>query len=346
LNQWIDDGTLPVSLYDSIGGELGASILLPSGKAFFLGSTGHTALYAPTGGTNPGTWAAGPDIPNGLGTPDAPAAMMMNGKILCAVSPQLYTDPNGTVVFPAPTSFYEYDPVANSFTPVNTPSGSTENYACYITNMLDLPDGNVLFSNFDKLYIYQPAGPPLAAGKPTISSITPNGAGSYHLVGARLNGISEGAAYGDDGQMASNYPIVRLSAGGNVYYARTYNWSSTGVMRGDTPVTTEFSLPSALPPGAYSLVAVANGISSDPVSFDPNFRISAMNFSPLNGFTLTWTSQAGLFYKVLRSNDASFTTSTIVASNLQAAGPTQSYTDSSTAAKTATKMFYRVSLQP
>jgi hypothetical protein len=93
-------------------------------------------------------------------------------------------------------------------------------------------------------------------------------------------------------------------------------------------------------------VVVANGISSDPVSFDPNLRISAMNFSPTNGFTLTWNSQAGLFYKVLRSNDASFTTSTIVASNLQAAGPTKSYTDSSTAAKTATKMFYRVSLQP
>ncbi|NOU08308.1 MAG: M48 family metalloprotease, partial [Hyphomicrobiaceae bacterium] len=41
---------------------------------------------------------------------------------------------------------------------------------------------------------------------------------------------TEGAAYGDDWQMSTNYPLVRLtSGGGTVYYARTFNWSSTGV---------------------------------------------------------------------------------------------------------------------
>ena len=48
----------------------------------------HTQkLDTPSGTASPGTWAAGPDIPSAKGTPDAPAAMMVNGKILCAVSP-------------------------------------------------------------------------------------------------------------------------------------------------------------------------------------------------------------------------------------------------------------------
>ena len=41
--------------------------------------------------------------------------------------------------------------------------------------------------------------------------------------------------------------------GGNVYYARTYNWSSTGVATGSTPVTTEMTVPAGLPKGAYLL---------------------------------------------------------------------------------------------
>src|SRR5438445_2638928 len=62
-------------------------------------------------------------------------------------------------------------------------------------------------------------------------------------------------------QMDSNYPLVRLTdRSGNIYYARTYSWSSTGVMTGISPVTTEFALPLNLRnPGTYSLV-VANGL--------------------------------------------------------------------------------------
>ena len=36
---------------------------------------------------------------------------------------------------------------------------------------------------------------------------------------------------------------------------------------GGMPVTTDFSLPSFLPAGTYSLTVIANGILSDPVSF-------------------------------------------------------------------------------
>jgi uncharacterized repeat protein (TIGR01451 family) len=134
--------------------------------------------------------------------------------------------------------------------------------------MLDLPDGTVLFSaSQSQLYVYQPDGNPLASGQPTITSIAANSDGSYTLVGTLLNGISQGAAYGDDAQMNSNYPLIRLTdAAGNVFYARSYNWSSTGVMTGTKPVYTQFDT-STVPAGTYSLVVIANGISSAPVQF-------------------------------------------------------------------------------
>lgn len=289
LNMWVNDGNVPEQLYDSFGFELGAGFLLPSGKAFFLGSTGHTALYTPTGTTSPGAWTAGPNIPNAQGTPDAAAAMMVNGRILCAVSPV----PTSGNHFPSPTSFYEYDPVSNAFTQANAPAGgTTANHPSYWTLMLDLPDGTVLYSQFSsQLYVYQPDGSPLAAGKPFITTITPNADGSYHLTGALLNGISEGAAYGDDWQMNSNYPIVRLTdAAGNVHYARTFNWSSTSVMTGTTPETTEFRLPAGLVAGTYSLVVVANGNSSLPVSF---YTPDALQITKVNNqAVISWPSSA------------------------------------------------------
>jgi hypothetical protein len=96
--------------------------------------------------------------------------------------------------------------------------------------MLDLPDGTVLLSSLftNQLYIYTSDGSPLPAGKPTIQSIFVNGDGSLHLTGILFNGISQGASYGDDNQMDSNYPLVRFTdASGNVRYGRSYNWSST-----------------------------------------------------------------------------------------------------------------------
>ena len=260
LNKWIDDGVLPVSIYNNIG-ELGPAFLLPNGKAFFIGGTNHTAIYTPTGTTNMGSWTVGPDIPDGHGVSDGAGAMLVNGKVLCGVG--------SSSNFSAPTWFYEYDYRSNSFTAVNGPNGPTENAPPYYMAMLDLPDGTVLMSRFSKqIYVYQPDGSPLASGKPTIASITGNPDGSFHLTGTLLNGISEGACYGDDIQMDSNYPLVRLrDAAGNVYYARTFNWSTSSVMTSNRVVSTEFVVSTNVPAGVYSLVAVANGISSDPVTF-------------------------------------------------------------------------------
>ncbi|SPE63330.1 putative Kelch repeat-containing protein [Verrucomicrobia bacterium] len=277
LNRWVNDANVPVKMYDSQG-ELGPGFLLPTGRAIYMGATGHTALYAPTGTSSPGTWTAGPDLPGGFGMPDAPGAMMVTGNILCAGTyPGTY----------GPTNVYfEYNPVTNAFFAVPGPSGvNTNTLAPYYTRMLDLPDGTVLYSvSSSQLYVYQPAGSPLAEGGPTIVSITTNFYRSYHLTGTLLNGISEGAAYGDDAQMNTDYPLVRLTndTSGNVYYARSYNWDSTSVMTGTATNSTDFLVPTNLPAGAYSLVVVANGNSSAPVSF--TYAPDALEINPLTGF--------------------------------------------------------------
>jgi hypothetical protein len=257
LNQWISDANVPVEIYGDF--EMGAGFMLADGQAFFLGGTGDTAFYTPSGTTNTGVWTAGPVMPDGMVAADAPASMMVNGKILCALTPT-----NGF-----PTSFYEYDPVANAFTSVDGPAGPLFYSISDEMRMLDLPDGTILFvSDNSQLYVYQPDGSALAAGQPVISTLSTNGDGSYHLTGKLFNGISEGSAYGDDAQMSSDYPIVRLtSSGGQVYYARTYNWSSTGIMTGTNIVSTEFTLPANLPVGIYSLVVTANGNASAPIPF-------------------------------------------------------------------------------
>jgi hypothetical protein len=274
LNQWVADATVPTNLYAKLTGyvgEIGPPILLPGGNALFLGGAGHTAIYTPSGSTAPGSWVVGPDIPGGLVSADAPAAVLVNGKVLCAAALPPYVDSFGQAQFPTNTSFFEYDPVGNSFAQVNGPTNLIEAVPSYQTLMLALPDGTVLYSEFNRqLYDYQPSGSPQAAGKPTITSLVAEGDGSFHLIGTLFNGNSEGAAYGDDAQMDSNYPLVRLTNGsGNVFYCRTTNWSSIAVMTGATPVTTDFRLPATLTSGQFSLVVIANGFSSDPLSFTP-----------------------------------------------------------------------------
>jgi hypothetical protein len=109
--------------------------------------------------------------------------------------------------------------------------------------------------------------------------------------------------------MSTNFPVIRLTSGGNVYYARTYNWNRTGVQTGALADTTQFATPAGLPAGTYSLVVTANGISSDPVSFvfSPVPTLSstlsppaictntAFTYTPASssaGATFTWTRAA------------------------------------------------------
>ncbi len=274
INTWVKDGTLPVTLLSSEG-ELGGGFLLPNGKVFLLGGTGNTVtytpwttnaagIYTPAGATNAGVWTASAVIPDGHGIQDGPAAMMVNGNILCCVA----TNGNS---YSGPSYFYEYNYLSNSFTAAPSPTGTTNgagfaSRAPWQCAMLDLPDGTVLFSAMgSQLYVYTPDGSPLASGRPAISSVTTNANGSYHVTGTLFNGISEGAAYGDDEQMRSDYPIARLTnSAGAVFFGRTTNWSGTVPMTGTNLVSTDMTLPAYLPAGTYPLVISANGISSAP----------------------------------------------------------------------------------
>ncbi|MBL8828616.1 MAG: cadherin-like domain-containing protein [Planctomycetaceae bacterium] len=263
LNQWVDSGSVPVQLETSSGKEIGPGLLLHDGRVLQIGGTNHTAIYTPGATrTDTGSWVAGPDIPNGYGANDAPAAMMPNGHVIFAVGP--------TPGFGPPTVLHDFDPVTNTLSPVTTVGGPGLNVNPYTTRMLMLPTGQMLYSNSGSLpYVYTPDGAPNPAWAPTISSIVNNGNGTYTLTGTQLNGLSEGASYGDDAEMSENYPLVRLRSETNViYYARTFNWSSTGVATGSTPVTTQLKLPNGLPVGRYFASAIANGIASTEFTLD------------------------------------------------------------------------------
>jgi hypothetical protein len=197
-----------------------------------------------------------------VGATDNPGAVLPNGDILIALSP---VGPHNT--FPSATYIYEFNPIKQTFTDV-TPPGLTNENAVDLT-MLVLPTGQVLLNNqLGQIQIYTPTGGPVEWWRPTISGVQANSNGTFTLTGTELNGISEGANAGDDWQMATNYPIVQLKdSSGNVFYARTFNWSSTGVTPGNMPRTVNFQLPTGLPAGNYSLSVIANGIASHPISF-------------------------------------------------------------------------------
>jgi uncharacterized repeat protein (TIGR01451 family) len=289
-NSWIDSEFPPVPLSSASDPLVGAGYLLPDGRVFKTGgSTANTALYTPAttpGGT--GTWDAGPPLPGAV--LEAPGAVMPNGHVLLAYGTSGLTS----------TQFCEFDPLANSITPVASPSPDVSGWGSYGTRMLVLPSGQVLFAyEHNQLYVYTPDGSPQAAWKPTISpnGIIQNG-DHYTLTGTQLNGLSAGAGYSPASEMDSNYPIVELKDGsGKVYFARTSNWSNTGVATGTTPVSTDFTLPSGLPYGTYSLSVVANGIASDPVSFTggtvgTSADLAVLNSGPsasIEGDSVTYT---------------------------------------------------------
>lgn len=254
-NEWFETGTLPALLSTpNEGYELGPALLMDDGRAIFFGTHSNTAIYDPT--TN--TWSAGPDIPNGYTMSDAPGAIMPNGNILIATSP-VDTDDS----FPSPTVIYELNTQTMTYTDV-TPSGfGLDSLPSFTENMLVLPTGQVMMVNDSgTVAIYTPDGTPDPAGTPTITGITKTG-GVLTLTGTKLTGLNEGAAYGDDDEMSSNYPLVQLTdMNGNVHYGYTYNWSSTQVQTGNLPITTNFSIPSNLT-GAYLLSSVVQGQTSN-----------------------------------------------------------------------------------
>ncbi len=172
--------------------------------------------------------------------------------------------------FAGPTQMFDFNPATNTITPLTPPTGANLGGGVYPKRMLTLPTGQVLFSDATRqVYIYTPDGAAAPQYRPVINSIVYNGGGNFTLTGKQLNGQSAGAAYGDDDQMDTNYPIVRFTAtdgSGSVYYGKTTNWSSLAVGGGltATQTVTVTLNPAMTTPGNYAMVVGGAGISSVP----------------------------------------------------------------------------------
>jgi hypothetical protein len=201
---------------------------------------------------------------------DAPACLLPNGRVLCAASP------GPQCKYLGPTHFAEYDPDANVFLPVPDPPNNGN--PVYYGRLLLLPTGEVLFSNSStdllgngNIQVYRSDGHPRRDWKPVIyrrslpHKITRGT--TTTVTGIRFNGLSQAVSYGDDAQMATNYPLARLHhrKTGTVVYCRTANHSTMAVATGDAVVSTNFTVPATALPGPSNLVLVANGIPSRPV---------------------------------------------------------------------------------
>jgi hypothetical protein len=127
------------------------------------------------------------------------------------------------------------------------------------------------------LGLYQPSAAELtpAVARPTITNFgsadfpsTLTIGKTFKLAGQNLNGFSQANSYGDDAQMATNFPLVRVknSSTQAVVYLRTSNFSSLGVAVAG-PVTCEVAVSGeGLTAGTWELVVVANAVPSLPVT--------------------------------------------------------------------------------
>jgi hypothetical protein len=224
-------------------GEIGPALLMPNGTVFATGathtgqSTANTAIYTPGSG-----WAAGPQFPNNDQAGDDWGTLLINGDALIEGNSGDLYDFNGTTF---------------TYTGVNAEGGS----------LMVLPTGQVLIGGFE---VYNGSGTYQSSWQPTISdnpsTISPGS--SYKISGTQFNGLSQANSFGDEFQSSTNYPLVQITntSTKDVFYARAYDPSTMGVATGSQTVSTHFEVPSGAETGASSLVVIANGIPSNPVS--------------------------------------------------------------------------------
>ena len=266
---------MPVNVIDHVMSEIGPAMLMYNGKVIFFGAAnvggnGKTVLYTPPViYTGTGTWTQGPDIPKIGGKTivcnDCPASLLPNGKVLAACAPFLVND------WGSPIYFIEYDPFNDTLIQAPTPPNNAAQL--YWSRFMLLPTGQVLFSpSSSDVQCYTPDGYPQDAWRPVISSVTRHGTPSatdyYLLKGLQLNGLSQGNMYGDDCNPSTNYPLVRLRnlKTHQVFFARTYHFSTRAVSNPNAPQSVRFSA-AHVPYAHYELCVIANGISSYYVHF-------------------------------------------------------------------------------
>jgi len=220
----------------TMGNDPGPTIQCYNGKVVVESTTNQIAFYTPSATPGvAGTWSPTTiTLPSGVSLGDTNSTMEPNGDVLIGG-----------------TNVYELDPTTNAIALSASGPGGT---------FLTLPNGQIVVCDGPHNWIYTPTGAPSSAWRPTVTSVT--GTGPFTLTGTQLFGLSQCATDNDDGNAAENYPIVYLKSGSNVWYCRSYNYSTRTIASGSTAETCQFSLPASLAAGTYSLYVSVNGISS------------------------------------------------------------------------------------
>jgi hypothetical protein len=240
-----------VNLIDPASSELGPAVLRPDGTVFYAGGTTNNAIYD----TVTGTWSAGPKFGAGLDVADGPAALLPDGNVLLDASPGF-----GNLG----TKFFEWDGAKLHSVP-GPPAAAVD--SSYYGDMVVLPTGQILFTDQStRVQIYTPKGSPCTGCAPIITSVggtLTHGSLNNVIRGKQFNGLSQGSAYGDDSQNASNFPLVRITdSAGTVAYCRTHTFSTMAIWTGNTIVSAQFDIPSTVALGTAKLVVVTNGTPS------------------------------------------------------------------------------------
>jgi hypothetical protein len=271
--EWISAGKLPTPL--SISTEMGPGVLRPDGTVFQAGATGQNAVYTPPAtlfGT--GSWqAADPFIaPSGetYGMADGTASVLPDGHVITIASPGVFQRPS-----------LEFSVLGTHTTPLDSqlPDSVNSQISSYSPDSVVLPTGQVLATLIGggeepliPPYVFTPTGAANPQWRPKItthddSQQVVNRGATITLTGTQLSGLTQASNYGDDGDSATNFPLVRIvnSETHRVQYARTFGFSEA-VAAGKTPQSTQVALPADLDRGAAKLFVVANGIASPPLS--------------------------------------------------------------------------------
>lgn len=263
-DKWTGAGTTFDSVVDAGSHELGPAPLLPTGIVFQAGATGNNDVYD----TVSGKWASAPSFGSN-DSADGPAVVLPNGHALFQVSPG---------VFGSPSHFYEAQAVSLTkvtVKQVNEPA-SAPGQSSYEGRLVMLPTGQAFWtSDTGDIQLYTPKGHAKASWLPTITSVPATltrGSTNNAVQGTQFNGFTEGGYYGDDAQMATNFPLVRITntGSGKVCYARTHDFSSRGVSKKGDGGTAQFDVPNTCDAGASNLEVVVNGIASLPSAVTVN----------------------------------------------------------------------------
>lgn len=265
------------------GADDAPGAILPNGHVIFAADAG------PAGVTSSGNITAGSSVITGIpstalfqvfwsvsgaGIPPGSFVVSVDSASQATISNPATETVSGDAIswggtFSNPVELFDFDPWKNTISQVTAalPDGNLPFEPAFPTRMLILPTGQLLFSDSSsQLWVYTSSGKPNPLLRPIITNVSDVGGGKYRLSGFQLDGQSAGASYGDDDQMDSNYPIVRMvNFSGNVFYARTSNWNKIGVGFGTGYETVDFTLNPGVTPGDYFLVVSGAGISSFPV---------------------------------------------------------------------------------